>query len=148
MQYAGNVEVLRSHLEASGWTVETASGWSGLLRSLDGDAGPDTLPVLGASNSGHPDALVMTRRGERVGTRLVLHLWPSALVLSSGQPVWQGAVAEVRFDRSLRMISLWRVTDRFDAALQQLQQATVPLQQRATGRGGDAVLLLRAVPRG
>ena len=145
VQYAGSIASLRALLQVNGWSVETASGWSGLLRSLDGDAGPDTLPVLAASHSGHPDALVMTRPGGRPGTRLVLHVWPSALLLQpGGQPVWQGAVAEVRFDRRFRMISLWRVTDRFHAALLQLQEATATLQQRSAERSGDAVLLLRA----
>jgi hypothetical protein len=144
VQYAGRMATLRAQLEAHGWQAESDAGWTGLLRSLDDDVGPDTLPVLPASHSGHADALVMTRPGLRDDLRLVLHLWPSTLAVAPGSlPVWQGSVAELRFDRRFRLLSLWRVTDRFAQARVQLQRSTPKLPQRTVQRGGEAVLLLR-----
>jgi membrane protein DedA with SNARE-associated domain/membrane-associated phospholipid phosphatase len=142
VQYAGDTEWLKQRLQAAGWREETASGWGGLLRTLDAEATPATLPVLAASHSGRPDALVMSRSGAADGSRRVLHLWPSVLRLApAGIPVWQGTVSEVGF-RQRFGFSYWETGAGFAGAREALSAELAGVPQRQAARSGLTVLLL------
>ena len=143
LQYAGDVAALRTRLEQAGWNAQAAQGWAVLLRGLDADATPETLPVWPASHSGHHDALVMTRAAPVAGERLVLHLWPSTIALSDGTPVWQGSVGLFRFGRRFGIFSLWEDTLGGDAARQALRESLDGWQQREVTRGNTEVLLVQ-----
>lgn len=142
VQFAGDMDWLKRQLEAAGWREETAPGWRGLLRSLDAEATPETLPVLAASHSGRPDALVMSRPGPEPGSRRVLHLWPSILVVEPARrPVWQGTVADVGFRRRFGF-SYWEMRGDFGPARELLAGELAGVPQRTATRGGESVLLL------
>ena len=147
VQYAGTVAALRRRLEAAGWQAQEPHGWADLLRGLDADATPDTLPVLPASHSGHHDALVMTRPSGPPGhadERIVLHLWPSQLALApDGTPVWQGSAGLFRFERRFGLFSLWAEMGEDVAARAALEQALEGWPQREAQRGNSRLLLVR-----
>jgi membrane protein DedA with SNARE-associated domain/membrane-associated phospholipid phosphatase len=146
VQYAGTLSSLKRELEQQGWEPANLGGWDALLRSLDKDADPATLPVLPASHNGRGDALLMSRAGRVAGARDVLHLWPSPLRLQPGDvPVWQGTIATLRFERRLGLFSLWRVDTDERHARRRLALATAAFVQREAKRegGGEPVLLLQ-----
>jgi membrane protein DedA with SNARE-associated domain/membrane-associated phospholipid phosphatase len=146
VQYAGTLSSLQRELERQGWEPANLGGWDALLRSLDKDADPATLPVLPASHNGRGDALLMSRAGRVADTRDVLHLWPSPLRLQPGDvPVWQGTIATLRFERRLGVFSLWRVDPNERHARRRLALATAAFAQRESKRegGGEPVLLLQ-----
>lgn len=146
LQYAGSLAALERQLSARGWTRMPEADWTGLLRSLDGSAEPDTLPVLPASHNGRPDVLVMSRPGQGDGERLVLRLWPSPLQLvPGGLPVWQGAATRMTFERRWPF-SLWRVDEAAEEALVAVAGSLPGLPARRVQRGAELqieVLLLR-----
>lgn len=147
VQYAGALSTLSRRLERRGWQRVTANGWDSLLRGLDKDATPETLPVLPASHNGRADALLMTRPGREPGTREVLHLWASPLRLQPGDvPVWQGTVATLDFERRLGLASFWRLRPNDGGAREALAAELARMQQRQVERpeaGAPPLLLLR-----
>ncbi len=146
VQAAGSLEALQQTLEQAGWKTEAGSGLAMLLANLDSSASPQTLPVLPASHNGHGDALRMTTEGLHEDTRLMLHLWPAPLQLQgSHAPLWQGTVAEVRFERRLSLFRLWRFQPGTRAATQALSDAVGarPKQLAERGDGKAPVLLLQ-----
>ncbi len=146
VQFAGSLDALRGTLNAQGWRNEGDSLLEALLRRFDGAAGSDDLPLLPTSHNGRRDALVLSaplQDGER---RLVLRLWSAPIKLGdSGIPVWQGTVAEIRFERHFGLINLWQVQDTAGAVLDRLARALPDLEQRRVARADDPlpVLLLR-----
>jgi len=142
LQYAGSLSSLRRRLNAAGWRRPPRTGWTSLLRGLDGSAAPDSVPVLPASHEGRSEVLVMTRAAERAGERLVLRLWRSPLQLSPGaQPVWQGTVGVIRFE-SRWPLSSWRDSGQADVGLEAFADAVQGLPQRRIIRDGGRVELL------
>jgi membrane protein DedA with SNARE-associated domain/membrane-associated phospholipid phosphatase len=146
LQYAGSLTALERQLSARGWTRMPVADWTGLLRSMDGSASPDTLPVLPASHNGRPDVLVMSRPGDGENERLVLRLWPSPLQLIPGSlPVWQGAATRMVFEPRWPF-ALWRVAEADDRALIAVAESLPGLPNRRVSRGPQPtieVLLLR-----
>jgi membrane protein DedA with SNARE-associated domain/membrane-associated phospholipid phosphatase len=147
LQYAGSLVALERQLAARGWVRMPAADWTGLLRSLDGSAQPDTLPLLPASHNGRPDVLVMSRPGEHPDERLVLRLWPSPLQLvPGGLPVWQGAATRMVFEQRWPF-ALWRVDEMApEPALAAVATSLPGLPARRVRRTPEAaieVLLLR-----
>jgi membrane protein DedA with SNARE-associated domain/membrane-associated phospholipid phosphatase len=145
MQYAGSLAVLQRELAFGGWTPMPETGWTSLLRSLDGSANSDTLPVLPASHNGRADVLVMSRPGDDPGERLVVRIWPSPLRLDPGAlPVWQGTATRMRFTPGWPF-SLWQVEDAYAEGIEALQGDLPGLPKRRVARGEPAleVLLLR-----
>jgi membrane protein DedA with SNARE-associated domain/membrane-associated phospholipid phosphatase len=146
VQYAGSLEALEGALAAEGWAPMPTTGWSSLLRALDGSATAETLPVLPASHYGRADVLVMSRAGNTPDERLVLRMWSSPLVLEpGGAPVWQGTAMTMYFEPGWPL-SLWRVDDAPEATVLALQQALPGLPRRRAERSSvpaNGVLLLR-----
>ena len=149
LQYAGPIAPLRDSLRAAGWEPGPPANLETLLAILDKTATPATLPVLPASHSGHGDALLMTRAGPEPDTRFVLHLWFAPLSLAPDEtPVWQGAVALLRFGTELSIFRLWRVQGDDGVALEALSRTVPNLAQHRVQRAGDdsTVLLLGPGP--
>ncbi|HET6602818.1 MAG TPA: VTT domain-containing protein [Xanthomonadaceae bacterium] len=149
LQYAGPLRGLARTLEDRGWRGVRAGGWRGLLYSLDAEASPDTLPILPASHHGGGEALLMSRPGPDPDTRYVVRLWRSPLRVDAGRtPVWQGTVAQMRFERRFGLFSLWRMDGPHEQARQALAHALSPWPERLALRTaqGEAPVLLVAWP--
>lgn len=136
---------LHAHLVEAGWRREEAPVWQSLLRRLDGDVDPGTLPVLPASHNGRRDDAVFSRTAGATGTRLVLRLWRAPVDLDPGaRSLWLGSVAELRFERWLGLVARWRVEPASAATLESLAADLDGLALRRVLRDepGAAVLLV------
>ena len=150
VQYAGSLAQLRQTLIEAGWRDEPAGLLEPLLRSLDSGSRPETLPLLPASHNGRPDVLTMSRPEGDGNRRLMLRLWSSPLFLTDSRTrVWQGTVAQVRYQQRFRLISVWRIDDSSEPWLTAVGAALPELEQtRVTRTDGRQVLLLTAPPSG
>ncbi len=146
VQYAGDLDTLRTRLLEAGWEPGPDAGVETLLASLDKASTPERLPVLPASHNGHGDALLLSRPGPRPDTRLVFHLWFAPIALEPDtKPVWQGTVAVLQFGQELSLFHVWRIQRDDPTALATLQQQLSDFSPRLKQRGnaqGEALLLL------
>ncbi len=148
VQYAGSLASLQSALSAQGWQVETSSLLDALLKRFDGSAGADDLPLLPASHNGYREELAMSLRVHDGQNRLVLRLWSSPLVLDkSGAPIWQGSVADMRFDRRFGLVNIWRVESTAVAVVDQLSAALSAFDQKRVQRDDDVLPIVLIVDR-
>ncbi len=92
VQWACDADRLRSALLAAGWRPAPAWSVKAAVGALAPHPALDALPVLPRFDRGGPAALAWIRASASdAGQREVLRLWPSRLVLTTGEPVWYGA---------------------------------------------------------
>src|SRR5690606_11613573 len=60
LQYAGDLEVFTEALAQLEFRPSPDDSWKALLRALDKDASPDTLPVLPAAHNGRGEVLQLS----------------------------------------------------------------------------------------
>lgn len=144
VQVAGPLDDFRAALLLAGWRDYDTGGWSGLLQTLDKSIQPDELPVLAATHLGRAEALVMVRDGSEPGEMQVLRLWATPVLLQPGdQPLWIGALKELRFTRRLDFFSYWQAQPGEDALLEPLHRDLAGLSTRLEARSDDGVRVLR-----
>lgn len=145
VQYAGPLDGLRARLLLSGWENYRPGGWNGLLKTLDKDATPATLPVLPATHEGRAEALVMVRVGATPGERQVLRLWQAPFSLEpGGTPLWIGTMQSLRFTQRLDFFRYWQVQSGDGALVEALRHDATGLEAALSpGSGQSPVLRLR-----
>jgi undecaprenyl-diphosphatase len=156
IQYAGDLDRLRQHLEARDWadpiplTMATAILW------LTPNPDLRDLPVLPQVHKGHREALLLVHYEppgtDGVPVRLVLRLYPGDAHLAEDRtPLWVGTLIRERLRGTLGLITLPRDERVYTASLDRLRPALVGLEVRAVHRSGPhmpgwdgSLLLLRA----
>ena len=147
VQYAGPLDGLRARLLLEGWENYETGGWHGLLQTLDKDARPDTLPVLPATHEGRAEALVMVRPGSAADRLEVLRLWQAPVALQPGdQPLWIGAVQELRFTQRLDFFRYWQAQPGENALLEGLQGEVMGLESALAPAQQERRVLRRRAP--
>lgn len=149
LQFAGEPAALQAALSARGWQAQPAAGWDALLRALDQNASPQTLPLLSATHDGRREALVLTRPGPDPRSLWVLRLWRSELQLgTAGTAVWLGSVARSQFAELAGIASVWQFAGDGEAALAALATDLADWPRNVQRRAdGSQVLLLRQAAR-
>lgn len=134
VQWAGDLEVLRSRLVKSGWRSPRPANGGALLQWLRSDPPLAELPVLPQVHDGKNPALMLIRRTDRKDRVIVLRLWPSAWAIAeSGAPVWTGYAAYLVPRRGLLLTVPVTGSD-FDAPLQALHASLDGLERREVRR--------------
>ena len=107
-QVATELPAFREALEDAGWVEDAAADWSWVLRSLDPNPLPESLPLLGKDHLGRMEVLRM-RRFVTGGGHQTLRLWASGTYLTPGdQNLYLGQVAQEALVRRVRLIHYWR----------------------------------------
>lgn len=91
LQWAGDLEQIRSALEADGWVAPTPPSGGNLLRWLTTSSRIDQLPVLPQVHAGNHQRLSL-RRPIDEQRQVLMRLWPSGWQLDSGEPIWLGSL--------------------------------------------------------
>jgi undecaprenyl-diphosphatase len=156
VQWAGALAPLAQHLQTSGWRAPAPWSLYGLLTWLAPHVEPAALPVLPQLQNGHAPALTLIRMPAHApGTRLVLRLWATGLVLvdtaHTAQPLFVGTVVEERLFRRYGVLTLSIERQDFDAPRTALAAALPGAQaaQRPTASTTprwDGQVLLAAQP--
>jgi len=152
LQWAGNLDDLKTRLVAGGWrrpapwSVAAALGWLG----ASGD--PLRLPVLARLHDGRPAALTLIHVELASGApndRWVLRVWRAGTRLVSpsdqSRPLWVGAITRQRFQGTLAPFGLGFESHRIIVPYALLERALPAsrLTTRADGKAGIQVLLAR-----
>lgn len=131
-------ETLRPH----DWRPDSPADWTWLMRSLDPDPDPATLPLLGKDHLGRTEVLRLRRYSDESGRHEILRLWDSGVRLApDGQAVYLGQAAEERLVRRLRLLYYWRSTPARQDSLNSLASHLSGFQTR---RVGEKLWLVRA----
>ncbi|HEV8694813.1 MAG TPA: VTT domain-containing protein [Lysobacter sp.] len=145
VQVAGPLRPLQKALEAKGWRVQPQADWVTTVGLLNEDKAANEQVVLPATLEARAEALLLLHPGKRTDEQIVLRLWPAPATLTDGTPLWMGTAQTLRYEKSLRVASLWLpVTDNGDAhalvreALQGFESIEAPHPD-----GGGPVLRLR-----
>ena len=147
LQYAGDLQRLRSHLAAEGWRAPvplTATSW---LRWFAATAALDQLPVLPQVHDGRYGSLLLVRAADE-GRLLALRLWPANVRLTpGGEPVWVGNVTYLALRHPLGLLSFPRTLPRFDRPLVTVATELAglegrPVKRALNSKGWDGSLLL------
>lgn len=143
VQWAGSLKDLAGDLEAYGWRPPV--GWTlrSTLEWLSPQANAGSLPVLPRLESGRPEKLVLIRpdNGMLHGERLVLRLWQSGVVLTTG-PVqihlWLGSVATEKIGQVAWLTTITQDAAVSSSELRKLSAAlpTAQIQYRTTANTG------------
>ena len=133
IQWAGSLDDLRATLSAAGWTAPVPWTLRSSVEWLSPQAGPASLPVLPRLDGGRAEALVMVKTGGSVPAdqRLVLRLWRSDVVLSTGSaslPLWIGTVVAERIKPVAALIAIATERPNMDFPLRLLHEALPSVQ--------------------
>ncbi len=135
VQIAGELQTLKSALEAADWEPTGRSDSGALLSLLVSRPTVDELPHLSRDFGGLPEALMM-RRVDQDGRVFLLRLWFSGGRLAeSGSPIWLGQLRQVKPQSGLILVRWIEVDAGREAAGQALEEA---LFQWLNRRQGDS----------
>jgi len=107
VQLAGDLAPVRARLLARGWREQPQADWVRTLGLLDDDRAPQSQPVLPATLDGHPEALLLLRRGRDEREVIAIRLWPAPALLHDGTPLWLGTTQTLRFVRPFDAFGVW-----------------------------------------
>ena len=138
IQWAGDLQRVRTRLEARGWRKPVALTFSNTLLWLSPHPALAELPLLPQVHDGRDQSLLLTYPSKRTpDQQWVLRLWPADVRLSdSGVPVWTGYVARQRLAQPLGLLAFPRTENDFDAPLRKLQGFLGGLSWRVAHRPG------------
>jgi membrane protein DedA with SNARE-associated domain/membrane-associated phospholipid phosphatase len=105
IQWAGSLDVLAQDLSAQGWQQASALSPASAFVFLAPGADAADLPVLPRFAGGQLPALMLVRATGN-GSRLVLRLWSSGLVVDAVTPVWMGSVVAEHADRLAKLLTV------------------------------------------
>ena len=108
IEFAGTLAPLQQQLQAQGWRAQPAADWISVLGLLDETRPLLRQPVLPVALDGHPEQLLLRRRGDRPDQIEVLRLWPAPARLQDGTPLWAGRFETLHARRRLRLLLLWQ----------------------------------------
>lgn len=145
VQVAGPLAPLRARLEAQGWRVQPQAHWVDALGLLDEDTPPAVHPVLPATFTTQPEALLMRRDGPTPDRTDVLRLWPAPARMHGGAPLWIGTTQTLRHIQPFGVFALWQPTDDGETAYAALREATRGMEtlEGQAQAGGRTVRVLR-----
>ncbi|MEF2148041.1 bifunctional DedA family/phosphatase PAP2 family protein [Aquilutibacter rugosus] len=143
LQVAGSDLTLRRTLEGHGFVSQPAATWIDVVTSLNTGESPFGHKVLPASFESHPETLLMVRDVPD-GTREVVRLWPSGVILDGRTPLWIGNVQTMRYDEPYGALGLWRPVADSEAAYTYVLEAlqSKQAQQSVHPQTGRTVLRL------
>lgn len=107
VQARGDLDALRTRLQAQGWRVQPPTDWVGALGLLDDTLPLGQQPVLPIALAGHPERLLLRRQGATDDRIEVLRIWPAPTRLASGAPLWVARYEPMRAREHLRLLTLW-----------------------------------------
>lgn len=107
LQFAGELAPLQARLLARGWRVQPQADWTQTLGLLDDDTPAQAQPVLPATLDGHPETLLLLRRGRDDEEVQALRLWPAPARLADGPPLWLGTTQTLRYNRPFGVFGVW-----------------------------------------
>ncbi|WP_374249483.1 VTT domain-containing protein [Thermomonas sp.] len=109
LEIAGDAALLHQDLQRQGWKAQPAADWLAVLRLLDDSLPPAERPVLPLALNAHPERLLL-RRIDRADARHieVLRVWPAPVRLQDGSPLWVARYDNMRLQRRLRLLTLWK----------------------------------------
>jgi hypothetical protein len=143
VQWAGDLEALKSRLASAGWAAPVNLDPSSALRWLDPEPKLEALPVLPQVHDGSHPELAMTRAVPHApgdtseGAQLILRLWRSHFVLEPGEAaLWVGSVS-IQRPRRMLLLTFPADHDGYDRARSALAAALAP--DVAAGRVVTAV---------
>jgi hypothetical protein len=103
VQWAANLDQIRTQLEQRGWTEGTQFSARSLLTLVAPDPAATALPVLPKLDNGEPSALVFTRAHGGRDERDVLRFWPTGYAIERAHdaptPIWLGSLVHERLRR-------------------------------------------------
>jgi membrane protein DedA with SNARE-associated domain/membrane-associated phospholipid phosphatase len=140
LQWAGELQTLRAHLQRHGWHSPVPATLGNSLQWLNPHPELAGLPLLPQVNDGRHEQLLLVHPGREPGRQWALRLWRSAIrIPGSGAAIWLGSVTEQRLTRTLRVFSYPQRVDAFDAPLAALVPALQGLHWRMTRRAADQI---------
>jgi membrane protein DedA with SNARE-associated domain len=141
LQVALEPEEIAGVLARDGWYPDTAADWTWVIRALNPDPDPASLPLLAKDHLGRTEVLRL-RRIDPDGGHQTLRFWDSGFRQApSGQVVYLGQVAEEHLVRRFRALYYWRSMPAAETALDDLEDSLLAFSVRpATAR----LLLVRA----
>ena len=107
LQFAGDLAPLQARLQSRGWRVQPQASWTQTLGLLDDDRPASRQPVLPATLDGHPEALLLLRRGGSDEEVQALRLWPAPARLADGPALWLGTTQTLRYSRPFGVFGVW-----------------------------------------
>ncbi len=129
-------------LEKDGWYTDTAADWTWVIRALDPEPDPATLPLLAKDHLGHPEALRLRRFNDKTGQHQTLRLWDSGVRLLPGEQVlYAGQAAEENLVRRLKALYYWRSMPAANSTLGDIADSLGGLSTR---QAAEDLLLVRA----
>lgn len=156
LQWAGSLEPLEHRLSANGWQVARPLTWRDALLWFGGSS-DDQRPILPQIHDGDHESLILWRRADLPGERLVIRLWKVPYRLQPGAAqLYAGNISRLASETVLPSLTLPRTQDDFNAPLAALPEALGPLLLAEVQRGervSDAagwsgrVLLASGIPQ-
>ena len=87
--------------------MQPQANWTQTLGLLDDDRPASRQPVLPATLDGHPEALLLLRRGGSDEEVQALRLWPAPARLADGPALWFGTTQTLRYSRPFGVFGVW-----------------------------------------
>ena len=91
LQYAGDLDALRTTLASEDWEPGEKLHWGTAMKLLSPSLPLWELPVIPHVHDGRHDALTLVKQAPG-GSRLVLRLWATAYRIGGTRPLWVGNV--------------------------------------------------------
>ncbi len=144
IQYAGELDALRSILQQHGWQPATMLQADNALKLLSPDLELSQLPLLPQVHAGRHDSFTMSK--ELDATKyLVIRLWPADItLLPEQQPLWIGNISSIHKVTLFNLFTFPKTGTDFAAAFDLLLQEHLEIEQRQPT--GEHDLLLLRIP--
>ncbi|SON54971.1 Inner membrane protein YabI [Hartmannibacter diazotrophicus] len=148
IQWAGDLEPLRTALLAEGWQPSPPWTVANALHWLTPGASPEGLPVVPLLSSGQPSGLALILpEPASSGARHVFRLWPANFNVIDGRksPLWVGSVINEQLVAPLSLVTIPRMQPADRPMLASIEtalaKAGITVERHSRPEGTNPVLL-------